>query len=183
MEEATVEGRTLRVELYRNLGHTGDKVSLIDVAQERGFRFDTVQMPLNVMDAHFRSFSHLVIAVWAADRLIAPFADSISLNSPTSHATSIREHRAMNHIRTAEDRALTGVPGSSGSSDESIGRPSEWREGRYQKPGEPAVESATPPAGEVARALEQKDGQPDIESTAVTRKDYEDLSPPQTEAP
>ena len=26
--------------------------------REHGFHFDTVQMPLNVMDAHFRSFAH-----------------------------------------------------------------------------------------------------------------------------
>ncbi len=31
------------------------------MAAERGFHFDTVQMPLNVMDAHFRSFAHLVL--------------------------------------------------------------------------------------------------------------------------
>jgi len=27
------------------------------VAERRGFHFDTVQMPINIMDAHFRSFS------------------------------------------------------------------------------------------------------------------------------
>src|ERR1700686_4444168 len=31
------------------------------VADEHGFRFDTVQMPLNVMDAHFRSFGKQVL--------------------------------------------------------------------------------------------------------------------------
>src|SRR5205823_13927302 len=31
------------------------------VAQEHGFTFDTVQMPLNVMDAHYRSFEKLVL--------------------------------------------------------------------------------------------------------------------------
>ena len=34
---------------------------MLDVAAEHGFRFDTVQMPLNVMDAHFRSFEKLVL--------------------------------------------------------------------------------------------------------------------------
>ena len=29
---------------------------MLEVADEHGFHFDTVQMPLNVMDAHFRSF-------------------------------------------------------------------------------------------------------------------------------
>ena len=31
------------------------------VAKENGFSFDTVQMPLNVMDAHYRSFEKLVL--------------------------------------------------------------------------------------------------------------------------
>ena len=34
---------------------------MLETAVKRGFRFDTVQMPLNVMDAHFRSFAQLVV--------------------------------------------------------------------------------------------------------------------------
>ena len=34
---------------------------MMDVAQQHRFHFDTVQMPLNIMDAHFRSFSQLVV--------------------------------------------------------------------------------------------------------------------------
>src|SRR5437660_6926693 len=34
---------------------------MLDVAKENGFRFDTVQMPLNVMDAHYRSFEKRVL--------------------------------------------------------------------------------------------------------------------------
>ena len=34
---------------------------MLEVAQKQGFHFDTVQMPLNVMDAHFRSFGRLVL--------------------------------------------------------------------------------------------------------------------------
>jgi aryl-alcohol dehydrogenase-like predicted oxidoreductase len=33
------------------------------VARSHKFRFDAVQMPLNVMDAHFRSFEHQVVPV------------------------------------------------------------------------------------------------------------------------
>ena len=29
--------------------------------KERGFHFDTAQMPINIMDAHFRSFARLVV--------------------------------------------------------------------------------------------------------------------------
>jgi aryl-alcohol dehydrogenase-like predicted oxidoreductase len=34
---------------------------MLEVAKENGFSFDTVQMPLNVMDAHYRSFEKLVV--------------------------------------------------------------------------------------------------------------------------
>ena len=34
---------------------------MLEVAKENGFSFDTVQMPLNVMDAHYRSFEKLVL--------------------------------------------------------------------------------------------------------------------------
>jgi aryl-alcohol dehydrogenase-like predicted oxidoreductase len=34
---------------------------MLEVASDHGFTFDTVQMPLNVMDAHYRSFEHLVL--------------------------------------------------------------------------------------------------------------------------
>jgi uncharacterized protein len=50
----------------RFIGFTGHKdphihLYMMDVAQQHGFHFDTVQMPLNIMDAHFRSFSQLVV--------------------------------------------------------------------------------------------------------------------------
>src|SRR6266850_8319387 len=50
----------------RYIGFTGHKdphihLYMLDVAREHGFLFDTVQMPLNVMDAHYRSFGTLVL--------------------------------------------------------------------------------------------------------------------------
>ncbi len=52
----------------RHIGFTGHKdprihLYMLEVAQEHGFHFDTAQMPLNVFDAHFRSFAHLVVPV------------------------------------------------------------------------------------------------------------------------
>lgn len=52
----------------RFIGFTGHKdpavhLRMLEVAEERGFRFDAVQMPLNVMDAHFRSFGTQVLPV------------------------------------------------------------------------------------------------------------------------
>jgi aryl-alcohol dehydrogenase-like predicted oxidoreductase len=50
----------------RFIGFTGHKDPrihkyMLDVATENGFQFDTVQMPLNVMDAHYRSFEKIVL--------------------------------------------------------------------------------------------------------------------------
>ena len=52
----------------RFIGFTGHKdpsfhLRMLEVASENKFRFDAVQMPLNVMDAHFRSFEHQVLPV------------------------------------------------------------------------------------------------------------------------
>jgi aryl-alcohol dehydrogenase-like predicted oxidoreductase len=50
----------------RYIGFTGHKdprvhLYMLEVAQQNGFKFDTVQMPLNLMDAHYRSFSKEVV--------------------------------------------------------------------------------------------------------------------------
>ncbi|HEX6913295.1 MAG TPA: aldo/keto reductase, partial [Longimicrobium sp.] len=50
----------------RYIGFTGHKdpqihLHTLQVAAQHGFAFDAVQMPLNVMDAHYRSFEKLVL--------------------------------------------------------------------------------------------------------------------------
>ena len=50
----------------RYIGFTGHKdphihLHTLDVAESHGFTFDAVQMPLNVMDAHYRSFGQIVL--------------------------------------------------------------------------------------------------------------------------
>ena len=62
--EAVVEAR--RAGKIRYIGFTGHKdpfvhLRMLDTAAANHFHFDTVQMPLNVMDAHFRSFEHQVL--------------------------------------------------------------------------------------------------------------------------
>jgi uncharacterized protein len=62
--QARKEGKT------RYIGFTGHKspeihLHMLDVAKQHGFTFDTVQMPLNVMDAHFDSFAQKVVPVAA----------------------------------------------------------------------------------------------------------------------
>jgi len=63
-QEAVLEAR--KAGKVRYVGFTGHKdphihLYMLEVAAKHGFQFDTVQMPLNVMDAHFRSFGHLVL--------------------------------------------------------------------------------------------------------------------------
>jgi aryl-alcohol dehydrogenase-like predicted oxidoreductase len=50
----------------RYIGFTGHKdplvhLRMLDVAEQHHFHFDTCQMPLNLMDAHFRSFERMVL--------------------------------------------------------------------------------------------------------------------------
>ncbi|HBG05718.1 MAG: aldo/keto reductase [Geobacteraceae bacterium GWC2_58_44] len=50
----------------RYIGFTGHKdpqihLHMLKIAADHGFKFDAVQMPLNVMDAHFRSFENHVL--------------------------------------------------------------------------------------------------------------------------
>src|ERR1700720_3956026 len=57
------EGRQIRY-----MGFTGHKdpivhLRMLELADKHNFQFDTVQMPLNVMDAHFRSFEKNVVPV------------------------------------------------------------------------------------------------------------------------
>src|SRR4051794_8981103 len=58
----------------RYIGFTGHKdpyvhLRMLTVAQEHDLRFDTVQMPLNVMDAHFRSFEREVLPLLTKDNI------------------------------------------------------------------------------------------------------------------
>ncbi len=62
--EAVVEAQ--QAGKIRFIGFTGHKDPfvhnrMLDIADQNGFQFDAVQMPLNVMDAHFRSFEDKVL--------------------------------------------------------------------------------------------------------------------------
>ena len=64
--EAAIEAK--RAGKIRHIGFTGHKspdyhVHMFEIAKQYGFTFDTVQMPLNVMDAHYDSFEKKVIPV------------------------------------------------------------------------------------------------------------------------
>ncbi len=88
----------------RFIGFTGHKdphihLHMLQVAAERGFRFDTVQMPLNVMDAHYRSFARLVVPYLVREKIgvlgMKPLANGILLKSGTVTATECL-HYALN---------------------------------------------------------------------------------------
>jgi aryl-alcohol dehydrogenase-like predicted oxidoreductase len=58
----------------RYIGFTGHKdprvhLYMLERAAKNGFKFDTVQMPLNLMDAHFRSFAQLVVPRLSAQEI------------------------------------------------------------------------------------------------------------------
>lgn len=61
---ALIEARTAgKIRFIGFTGHKDPRVHLhmLEIAEEHGFHFDTVQMPLNLMDAHYRSFARQVV--------------------------------------------------------------------------------------------------------------------------
>ena len=76
----------------RYIGFTGHKdpavhLRMLEVAQKHNFHFDTVQMPINVMDAHFRSFTKEVMPVAISQGIgvlaMKTFGDHFILDSNT----------------------------------------------------------------------------------------------------
>jgi len=76
----------------RYIGFTGHKdpfvhLRMLEIAAAHQFRFDTVQMPLNVMDAHFRSFEAQVLPRLLADEIgvlgMKSMGDPLILESKT----------------------------------------------------------------------------------------------------
>ena len=69
------------------------------MAKEHGFTFDTVQMPLNVMDAHYRSFARLVVPELVAQNIgvlgMKSMGNGIILRSKTVTAIECL-HYALN---------------------------------------------------------------------------------------
>jgi aryl-alcohol dehydrogenase-like predicted oxidoreductase len=96
--EARDEGKV------RYIGFTGHKSPyhhnrMLDAAERHRFRFDTVQMPLNVMDAHFDSFEKKVLPVLVREGIgvlgMKSLADGIILKSGAATPMECL-HYAMN---------------------------------------------------------------------------------------
>ena len=88
----------------RYIGFTGHKhprvhLQMLETAAQHNVRFDTVQMPLNVMDAHFRSFEKLVLPELVKNKIgvlgMKSIGESYILRSNTVSAIECL-HYAMN---------------------------------------------------------------------------------------
>src|SRR5260370_7029634 len=85
-------------------GFTGHKspdihLKMLDTAASHQFRFDAVQMPLNVMDAHYDSFEKKVLPLLVKNDIgvlgMKPMGDHIILESKTATPVECL-HYAMN---------------------------------------------------------------------------------------
>ena len=88
----------------RHIGFTGHKgpdihLKMLTTALKHGFTFDAVQMPLNVMDAHFDSFEKKVLPVLLKNDIgvlgMKPMGDHVILESKTATPVECL-HYAMN---------------------------------------------------------------------------------------
>lgn len=88
----------------RFIGFTGHKdprihLYMLEVAKQNGFEFDAVQMPLNVMDAHYRSFEKMVLPQLVEENIgvlaMKTLANGTILESKTVNAIECL-HYAMN---------------------------------------------------------------------------------------
>ena len=100
--EAAVEAR--KGGKIRYIGFTGHKnpdihLKMLDTAAKHNFRFDSVQMPLNVMDAHYDSFEKKVLPTLVRDEIgvlaMKPMGDHFILDSKAVTATECL-HYSMN---------------------------------------------------------------------------------------
>jgi aryl-alcohol dehydrogenase-like predicted oxidoreductase len=108
LQEARRQGK------LRYIGFTGHKdphihLHTLDVAAEHGYRFDAVQMPLNVMDAHYRSFEALVLPRLVHDGIgvlgMKPLANGIILRSKTVTALECLRYA----LRLPTSVVITGI--------------------------------------------------------------------------
>ena len=110
--EALVDARAAGK--LRYIGFTGHKdphihLHMLDVAAQHGFRFDAVQLPLNVLDAHYRSFERLVLPRLVAEGVgvlgMKPLASGAILESGA--ATAVECLRYALHLPTSV--VITGI--------------------------------------------------------------------------
>jgi aryl-alcohol dehydrogenase-like predicted oxidoreductase len=100
--EALIEAK--KAGKIRYIGFTGHKdpavhLRTLEVARQHKFHFDAVQLPLNVMDAHFRSFEKEVVPVLVKEKIgvlgMKPFASGAIMDTKTVTAIECL-HYALN---------------------------------------------------------------------------------------
>jgi predicted aldo/keto reductase-like oxidoreductase len=100
--EAVVEAK--KAGKIRHIGFTGHKspdmhLKMLQTADAHRFQFDAVQMPLNVMDAHYNSFEKKVLPLLVKNGIgvlgMKPLGDSLILGSKAAEPIECL-HYAMN---------------------------------------------------------------------------------------
>jgi predicted aldo/keto reductase-like oxidoreductase len=98
----------------RYTGFTGHKdplmhLRMIEIAESRGARFDAVQMPLNVMDAHYRSFAKMVLPELTR-REIAPLAMKSMANGHIMKAGTVTATECLQYaMNLPVATVITGI--------------------------------------------------------------------------
>lgn len=144
----------------RFVGFTGHKdpachLRMLDMAKQHGVHFDTVQMPINVMDAHFRSFTNQVLPRLVAEKIAplgmkpfgGPFVLQEVLRSGIATAIELQHYvmslpvsvmitgiDSLQILDQACEAARTFKPLSAGERKELVNRVAEAaREGKFEK--------------------------------------------------
>ena len=112
--EAVLEAK--KAGKLRYIGFTGHKdpsihLHMLQTAAQHQFRFDTVQMPLNVMDAHYRSFEHQVLPVLLKEQIGV-------LGMKSMGSGDILKSKAVQPIECLQDVYKRQVMGSSSWAEE-----------------------------------------------------------------
>jgi predicted aldo/keto reductase-like oxidoreductase len=100
LEAVTAAQRAGKIRYVGFTGHKSPAIHLhmLGTARARGFRFDAVQLPLNVMDAHYDSFEQQVVPVLVEEHIgvlgMKPMGDPFVLVSGTVTAVECL-HYAM----------------------------------------------------------------------------------------
>lgn len=98
----------------RFTGFTGHKdplmhLRMLEIAKERGVRFDAVQLPLNVMDAHYRSFARLVLPELVREQ-IAPLAMKSLANGHILKSNTVTAIEALQYaMNLPVATVITGI--------------------------------------------------------------------------
>ena len=152
-QEAVEAARTAgKVRFVGFTGHKDPVVHLrtLAVANEHGFRFDAVQLPLNPFDAHFRSFARTVLPDLVADRVgvlgMKPFASGAILETKTATAVECLNYaltlptavvitgiESMDRLKQALDVAKDFKPLSVDAVDALLAKTAAAARGKYEQ--------------------------------------------------